>query len=347
MSARPHRTTAVLLAAGALLTPAAAHAVAVPAADAPGLQRSAFSFGVIGDVPYGAEDLAQFPQDIASINADDSLSFVTHVGDIKNGSTECSDELFAQVRADFELFDVPLVYTPGDNEWTDCHRANNGGYDPLERLAALRELFFAEPGTTLAQDMKVESQADQGFPENVRFAERRVQFAVPHVVGSNNAAQPYTGAEAATPEQLAEIGARTGASLQLIRDAFADARQQNSRAVVVMLQADMFDPTVQDPRPEDYSSFRPIVQLLAEESAAFDGPVHLFDGDSHVFHEDRPLAPGSEWLDFYGVAEPAANLTRVTVDGSGNADNWLKVTVSPDAVRDGEVLSWEQVPLAD
>jgi hypothetical protein len=344
MSARPRG--AALLAAvlvPAVLVPAAAHA----APGAPGQERPAFSFGVIGDVPYGAEDLAQFPQDIASINSDDSLSFVTHVGDIKNGSTVCSDELFAQIRADFELFEVPLVYSPGDNEWTDCHRANNGGYDPLERLDALRKLFFAEPGTTLGERMTVESQAELGFPENVRFAERRIQFAVPHVVGSGNATQPYTGADSATPAQLAEVEARTEASLQLVRDAFADARRQNSRAVVVMLQADMFNPTIEDPRPEDHDAFRPIVQLLAEESAAFDGPVYLFDGDTHVFHEDRPLAPGSEWLDVYGVERPAANLTRVTVDGSGNADNWLKVSVAPNSVRDGEVLTWEQVPLAD
>ena len=35
-----------------------------------------------------------------------------------------------------------MIYVPGDNEWTDCHRANNGGYDPLERLAFLRAMFY-------------------------------------------------------------------------------------------------------------------------------------------------------------------------------------------------------------
>ena len=28
----------------------------------------------------------------------------------------------------------PFVYTPGDNEWTDCHRAKFGGFVPTERL---------------------------------------------------------------------------------------------------------------------------------------------------------------------------------------------------------------------
>ena len=58
--------------------------------------------------------------------------------------------------------------------------------------------------------------------------------------------------------------------------------------------------------------------------------MYLFNGDSHRFHQDRPLAAGSPWLGFYGVRGSAANLRRVTVDGSdlGEAD-WLKVTVQP------------------
>lgn len=54
---------------------------------------------------------------------------------------------------------MPLVYTPGDNEWTDCHRVNNGAYDPLDRLAAVRKTFFPRPGFTLGPPMRVDSQA--------------------------------------------------------------------------------------------------------------------------------------------------------------------------------------------
>ena len=61
-----------------------------------------------------------------------------HLGDIKNGSSRCDDSYFAQIAAGFSSLTIPLIFTPGDNEWTDCHRANNGAYDPLERLAALR-----------------------------------------------------------------------------------------------------------------------------------------------------------------------------------------------------------------
>lgn len=37
----------------------------------------------------------------------------------------------------FDSLDAPTLYSLGDNKWTDCHRTNNGSYDPIERLAFL------------------------------------------------------------------------------------------------------------------------------------------------------------------------------------------------------------------
>ena len=41
-----------------------------------------------------------------------------------------------QPASEFNNFEAPFIYTPGDNEWTDCHRENNGSFDPIERLTA-------------------------------------------------------------------------------------------------------------------------------------------------------------------------------------------------------------------
>jgi len=103
----------------------------------------------------------------------------------------------------------------------------------------------------------------------------------------------------------------------------------------------MFDATVASPQFADYSGFRPIVQAIIDRSSAFDGPVYLFNGDSHVYNADRPLASGSSWLGFYGVTTPADNLRRITVDGSTGVDDYLKVTVEP---RSADVLTWTRVP---
>jgi hypothetical protein len=105
----------------------------------------------------------------------------------------------------------------------------------------------------------------------------------------------------------------------------------------------MFDPTVTNPTYADYFAFTPIVQAIAQESAAFSGPVYLFNGDSHVYNSDEPLAAGSKWLSFYGVTKPVSNLSRVTVDGSTGVNDYLRVTIDPHS---SNVLSWTRVPFA-
>jgi len=269
---------------------------------------------------------------VNQINADADVDWVAHLGDIKSGSSECSDEYFATIRSQFDRFVDPLVYTPGDNEWTDCHRPNNGGYDPLERLDKLREVFFPVPDRTLGQNpMLVDSQWRAGFNENVRFSDSGAVYAAAHVVGSNNGLAPWTGLTAPTAPQVEEVTIRSIADLAVIKTAFVQAKRERDSLVVLMIQADMFDPTVANPVFANYSAFQRIVQVIASEAAAFKGKVLLLDGDSHGFVVDNPLATGSEWLSFYGVRKPVSNLTRITVEGSAGVDEWLKITVDETA----------------
>ncbi len=329
------------LAAGVV---AAVVSVTVPTAPASASDDDPYTFAVIGDIPYGSTAIATFPKAIAQINADPAVQWVDHVGDIKNGSTVCSDDYFQLIKSDFDQFQDPLVYTVGDNEWTDCHRANNGGYNPSERLAKIRQVFFPQPGRTLGQrSAPVQSQAALGIPENVRWHRANVGFAAADVVGSNDSLAPWTGQTAPTPEQTVEVLSRTSATIQEMHDAFAEARHEHERAVVLLLQADMFDPTVPNPSFSDYYGFQPIVAAIAREAASYNGQVYLFNGDSHVFNVDDPLGAGSTWLSFYGISQPVPNLTRITVDGSSNANDYLRVTVTVNG-RGPQVLSWTRVP---
>jgi hypothetical protein len=61
-----------------------------------------------------------------------------------------------------------------------------------------------------------------------------------------------------------------------------------------------------------------------------------------MYNSDKPLAAGSPWLTTYGVTGSADNLTRVTVDGSANNKDWLRVTINRPGAD--HVLSWERVP---
>lgn len=338
------RPVAALAAATALLTLPLSPA---NADDADGQQKVGhYSFAVIGDLPYGPAEIAAFPGKVDRINADDDLAFTVHVGDTKTGSSPCTDEYNHFIKDEFDRFTEPLVYTPGDNEWTDCHRSAAGGHNPLERLDAIRDTFFSSPGRTLGADpMAVTSQAPLGVPENVSFRRHGLAMAALHVVGSNNGLAPWSGLglTAPTADQVAEEQERMDAAVDLVRATFAGARQRNDRAVVLFQQADMFDPTIA-PTPATTSAFDRLVAVIADESRRFAGEVYLVDGDSHRYNVDHPLATGSPWLSYYGVSAAADNLTRITVDGEALATNYLKVTVGRPGA--GQVLSWERVPYA-
>lgn len=297
------------------------------------------TIAVVGDAPYGPARFATFPALIDSINADPKVDLAVHLGDIKSGSTRCDDAYFEQIFDRFATFKDPLVFTPGDNEWTDCHRANNGGYVPTERLAKLREIFYPEPGTTLGgRHKQVLTQADEAgfetFVENQLWLQSRVAFGVVHVVGSNNGLAPWS--EIGDPDpaaRLAEVAARTDAAVAWIDETFDLAESNGARGVVVIMQADMWDGAA-----DTLTGFRPIVQRLADRAAAFAGPVLLIEGDSHSYLVDQPLANGSP---LHGVTTPAPNLTRIVIQGSADfPDAWLRLTVDP---RDPALFSWTTI----
>ena len=106
---------------------------------APAAQAAPLRIVALGDMPNGpqAEVLPPFRALIEAINAA-GPDLVIHVGDTKSGGAPCTDRLLAEQRAYLDRFDAPTLYTPGDNEWTDCHRQSAGGHDPRERLAHIR-----------------------------------------------------------------------------------------------------------------------------------------------------------------------------------------------------------------
>lgn len=193
-----------------------------------------FEFALICDVPYGVlpgQDYAPFDVLIREVNDNHKLKWVLHAGDIKSGSTECSDAMFMDRLQRYNQFNRPVVLTPGDYEWTDCHRDAAGQYQPLERLAKLREVFFVDPGVTIGgKPMIVETQAAitgyEEFPENVRWAEQNVVFAAMHIVGSNNAENDFPGRTEADDD---EVVRRTSAALECMNSTFAKAKEINSR----------------------------------------------------------------------------------------------------------------------
>ncbi len=312
------------------------------------------TYAVIGDTPYGQPQIDNFPNDVAEINQDPKVGLVMHLGDIKNGSTDCSTSYFEQIRGDFDAFKDPFVYTPGDNEWTDCHRANNGGYWPAgpvlngdtrpARLDEIRRIFFDQPGRTLGVHSRKVAAQTPDFPENVRWFASRVEFGDLNLPGSNNDWAPWFG-EPQTSSQIDEVTKRTAADITWLDRIFDRATHQDAKAVVIGIQADMWDPEIEGD-PASYDHFTPIVQELARRSLAFGRPVLLLNGDSHQFTDDHPLADPArpQNKSIYGITRDVPNLHRITVNGSTTpCHEWLKLRVDP---RSHAVFSFERVPFS-
>lgn len=265
-----------------------------------------FMFTALGDMPYTLpDDYPKFERLIGAIN-NTPTAFSVHVGDIKSGSTPCSDENFQKIADYFKTFKAPLIYTPGDNEWTDCHREQAGKFDPLERLAKVRQMFFPAARSQGATPMAVERQSDQ-IPENQRWTMEGVVFATLHIVGSNNGFER-------TPASAAEFFGRDAADVAWIKDTFAKAA--NAPAIVFAFQADM---SFNAAAYASGSGFVNVLNALADGAEAFKKPVLLIHGDSHVLVIDNPLSKAGKVL---------TNVTRLMVMGESQV-HAVQVMVDP------------------
>jgi hypothetical protein len=301
-----------------------------------------FEFALIGDVPYGVgpgEDYPPFTDLTADVNASPRIHWVLHAGDIKAGSADCSDTWFEDRLYRYNLFNKPFVLTLGDNEWTDCHRVAAGEYQPLERLARLREIFYPTPGETIGGiTMRVDTQADVAgfdeFPENVRWVKHRIVFATLHLVGSQNGLAPFDANSSAvrTPADDAEVERRTEAAISWLNEAFDLAEDTDSPGIFLMIHA---NPGLERTLAGvDRTGFKAFLAELEQRAVLFGKPVVLAHGDSHYFRVDKPRLVDTRFL---------PNFTRIETFGASRV-HWIRVTVDPESP---EVFGFEQEIVGD
>lgn len=244
-----------------------------------------FKFVALGDMPYSLpQDLRRFENLITEINRL-KPSFSIFIGDTKSGSSLCSDEHNQIIKSYFSSFKAPLVYSPGDNEWTDCHRLLAGAYDPLERLEALRALFFSTNQSLGKNAIRLQRQADidprhSKYVENAYWIKNNFLFVSIHIPGSNNNNE---GTESA----IKEYQDRNQANLAWIDQAFNLATQRNLNGIIFAYQADMFYKPSQLTSSD--SGYRDTLESLISRSEIFNKPVLLIHGDSHRLKIDQPL----------------------------------------------------------
>ncbi len=264
------------------------------------------SFGLFGDTPYNQWERDNLPELIAEMDRA-NLAFAIHDGDIKNGGSACSDEALMSVLAVFQESATPLVYVPGDNEWTDCHRRTNGGYDPVERLARIRDWFFHDDFALGRRRLKLERQsknpAFSRYRENVRWEAGGALFVGMNLPGSEN---NYHGTTR-NGGPVAEFIERAVANRSWLAEAFARARSRKLAGILIAIQA--------NPRFEDANAGKPdrgyldFLLQLREETQSFAGRVVLVHGDTHRFRIDQPMRDPA-------TNETVKNFTRIETIGS-------------------------------
>jgi hypothetical protein len=319
-----------------------------------GNANAAYAIGLWGDLPYSAvQETVGLPNLIADMNSQ-QLAFTVHDGDLKTGNAApiCNDALYTRALGWFGSLEAPAVFTPGDNDWVDCDRPNNGGFSSLERLTHERQVFFSTPNTlgqrTFVQEVQStplclgerpdHSRFPQRCVENRRWTYGRVTYATLNIQGTCN----NLCGDGADP---GEYAARNPAVIAWMRETFAEAKSLGSVAVMLIGQADVgFESSVRNPNtliqlpsitdPDGYFDF---LVALREEVIAFRRPVAFVHGDTHYFRVDRPF------LNINGVR--LENFTRVETFGD-NASNvtltndvqWVKVLVDP---KSREVFAYQ------
>ena len=312
-----------------------------------------YAIGLWGDLPYSAvQESPGIPNLIADMNSQ-QLEFTVHDGDLKGGngptanppSVNCDDALYARALGWFNSLEQPAMFTPGDNDWTDCDRPSNGGFDSLERLDHERKVFFATSKSMGKRQLRQEVQSTPlclglngptPCVENRRWTYKDVTYATLNVQGScNNLCD--------TAPSPAEYAARNAADIAWLDGTFDEAIHEGSAGVLLVIQADpgldgsdVTRAPLRDPKTlaetdansgplDGYQSF--LVELRAQ-AIAFRKPVVLVYGDSHYFRVDKPLQDSQ--------GRRVENFTRVETFGDNavnglNDVQWVKVLVDPDS----------------
>jgi hypothetical protein len=323
---------------------------------------SAYAIGLWGDLPYSDVQETGVAKLIKDMNKQ-RLAFTVHDGDLKqgNGLPICDEAMYSKALDYFNSLKAPAMFTPGDNDWTDCDRPLNGGFDSLDRLSFERRFFFSDDFSLGEHRLHQHVQTDplclggsnvspiyEGCVENRRWTVGRVTYATMNIQGSCN---NLCGVDFNTDE----YAARNAANIAWMNETFAEATRRHSVAIMFISQADPgfsqfeFDAPQRDPKTlaqtsgpsstpnaADFDGFKDFLVALRAKVIAFGRPVTYVHGDSHYFRIDKPL------LDPAGLIR-LQNFTRVETfgdhaEGSNNDVQWVKVLVDP---RTPEVFAYQ------
>lgn len=278
-------------------------------------QVRSFSFGVVGQTERTGAG-AQALRDTLAGTARERLVFVV-VNGLKSSAEPCTDRVYTERRELLDEARHTVIVSLGAGDWARCRR-DDGSSAATDRLARVREIFFAE--TNSAGQSASGNQADptssglsitrqsatvqfRDYAENMRWHTGGVLFATVNLPGNNN-------------NYIADAGRNSEFEDRMIANRFwmerlaRAAKQKKARALVLFVDADPLLPAkarknTLGGRSDGYAGFR---RHLRELTSHYPGRVLLVHNA-----QGRDAPTTLTWRGNFGEMVLGAGWTRVTV----------------------------------
>ena len=294
----------------------------VLANDVTNYSEDKISFVVIGDMPYSdaqhAMLSAPYGEIYTAIRKTNPPALI-HLGDFKSGSSTCSNQLFEERYTQIsQLNPHKVIYTPGDNDWTDCDRLGQfPRFDELERLSFLRQLFYHDDKHQLTRGIPGLTR-QTGFIENAMWQIANIQFATLHVPGTNNGRKEIYRSD--INQALDEADLRDQSNEQWLNQLFESAH--DAHAVVIAFQADIYYTGMTKPacsltNRTDCDGYKQLRDLIAKHARTYKKPILVIHGDTSAYCLQQPYTS-------------IPNLWRLNAAGDYKILDANQITVDPE-----------------
>ncbi len=249
---------------------------------------SAQTIVILADTPYSDKEkkMLQGPNGrLYRLINEVNPSMVMHLGDFKSGGKSCTDDLLIEHKALLnQIYPGKMIYTPGDNDWTDCDRTSLPySFNELERLDFLIPLMFETP--PLLDKNLPTTTSQQTQIENKLLIHDRLAISTLHIVGTSNGRVFINKSK---PDlAIKKADERDKNNLAWLKN--IEANSKNFDALIIGFQADIYQKSVLESNTcgdvslKSCDAFKIYRQAFEDLAKRINKPVLISHGDTGEF----------------------------------------------------------------
>ncbi|MCJ8319382.1 MAG: hypothetical protein MJK12_07095 [Colwellia sp.] len=243
---------------------------------------------ILADTPYSDKEktMLQGPNgSLYRLVNEIKPSVVMHLGDYKSGGKSCTNALLIEHKALLtQVYPGKIIYTPGDNDWTDCDRPFlRYSFDELERLEFLITLMYQTPPLLTENLQGLTSQKSQ--IENKLWINDRLAISTIHLVGTSNGRVNIEKSQ--RKQAIKKVDTRDNLNLIWLKN--IEEKAKDFDALIIGFQADIYQKSVIESKACDDSSlkacdaFAIYRQAFKDLAERIKKPVLISHGDTGEF----------------------------------------------------------------